>query len=110
MHGDIGGGTKAKQGKYLSDIALAWMAREAGTVGLALETHLHGLVTQHHQLPLNRSYKSFYKVLGKSVRRIPDDGWVHRSVVKRYQAGDYAPTPLKSLLDRSGGNWPNIED
>ncbi len=110
VHGDIGGGAKAKQGKHLSDLALAWMVREAAAAGLDLEPHLHGSVSQHHKLPPNRSYRGFYKVLGKTPRVMPSDALVHRSVRLRHQAGGYHPVPLKQWLADNGGDWLHVED
>lgn len=110
VHGDIGGGAKAKQGKYLSDIALAWMAREAAAAGLTLEPHLHGSVSRHHKLPTNRSYKSFYRVLGKASRTMPDDALVHRSVRLRHAANGYCPAPLEQWLQANGDTWQRVED
>ena len=110
VHGDVGGGAKARQGKHLSDVALAWMAREAAAAGLALEQHLHGSVTQHHKLPINRSYKGFYRVLGKSTRNMPEDARVHHSVRQRHQSGSYNPPPLQRWLADNDGVWENVED
>jgi len=109
VHGDIGGGAKAKEGKYLSDVALAWMAREAGAAGLALESHLHGAVGRHHKVPINRSYRGFYRVLGKAPRVMPVDALVHHTVQKRHRAGGYNPAPLEQWLNDNGGDWRHVE-
>ena len=108
VHGDIGGGAKPRQGKFLSDIALAWLAHEAGEAGLEFEPHLHGSTTRHYALNPNRSYKGFYKVLGKTQRTIPTQGVVHASVKKRYEMTRYKPQPLVNWLEQNQG-WGSIE-
>ena len=110
VHGDIGGGAKASDGKHLSDIALSWMVREAGKEGLDIEPHIHRSVVQHHKLPINKSYKGFYKVLGKEDRKIPPTGVVHRSVQKRYETSDYRTKPIQAWLQGNGGTWAHVED
>lgn len=109
VHGDIGGGAKAKQGKFLSEIALVWLAREAAAEGLAFEPHIHGAIAQHHKIRPNKSYKGFYRVLGKQLRTIPPDGIVHASVKKRFDTTDYRPRPLMDWLAANGGQWGNLE-
>lgn len=110
VHGDIGGGAKPRGGKFLSDVALSWLVAEAATRGLVFESFVHGSVASHYKLPLNRSYKSFYKVLGKHIRKIPKNGVVHESVRKRYNAdATYRPKPLVDWLDDNGGEWLNVE-
>lgn len=108
VHGDIGGGAKPKHGKYLSEIALAWMVDEAKQTGLNIESHAHRSTSTHHKIKPNTSYKGFFKVLGKYEREIPKDGIVHSSVRRRFNATDYAPKPLKDWLAANGG-WGLIE-
>ncbi|MEZ5558166.1 MAG: DUF2235 domain-containing protein [Pseudomonadales bacterium] len=108
VHGDVGGGTRPKGGRSLSEIPLAWMAREAAAAGLALEPHLHGSVAGLHTADAHTSYKRFWKMLGSKVRQIPADGIVHRSVRDRFEALDYRPAPLTSWLSANGG-WGTVE-
>ena len=108
VHGDIGGGAKPRHGKFLSDIALSWLAREAGQARLEFEPHLHGTTTHHYTLNPNRSYKGFYKVLGKTQRTIPKQAVVHASVKKRYETTSYKPQPLVEWLEQNHG-WGSIE-
>jgi len=110
VHGDIGGGNKASNGRHLSDIALAWMAAQAGLAGLALEPHLHGSVRNHHRIPISRSYRGFYRVLGKAVRQMPDDALLHRSVAERYRSGGYPSPALQQWLAANDGEWRNLVD
>ena len=113
VHGDVGGGCKPRKGAdgeplLLSEVPLAWMVREAAAAGLVFEPHIHGDVAPHHLAPPNRSYKGFWKVLGKAERDLPDDAVVHHSVRRRAEAGDYDPPPLRRWLDANGG-WGAIE-
>ncbi|MBH81726.1 MAG: hypothetical protein CMQ49_14555 [Gammaproteobacteria bacterium] len=110
VHGDIGGGAKPKDGKFLGDVALAWMAREATLGGLEFHNHLHGSVAQHHKLRINRSYRGFFRVLGVEPRTMPPGSLVHRSVKRRFALGDYRPVPLLNWLAANGGSWANVED
>ncbi len=112
VHGDIGGGAKANkdrqtgQRKHLSDVALSWLVQEADLEGLKFEPFLVGGTQQHHRLKPNRSYKGFYKVLGKHIRGIPTAERVHESVRKRYNSDpDYRPKPLTDWLAANGGQW-----
>ncbi len=110
VHGDIGGGAKPRQGKFLSDVALAWLVAEADKKGLKFEPFVHGSIAQHHKLRINRSYKGFYKVLGKHIREIPRDGVLHASVRKRFNSDpDYRPKPLTDWLAANDGQWAHIE-
>ena len=73
---------------------------------MKFESFLVGSTQQHHRLRLNRSYKGFYKVLGKHIRSIPADERVHESVRKRFNSDpDYRPEPLTNWLAANGGEW-----
>ncbi len=108
VHADIGGGAKPRQGKFLSDIALAWVAREAANQGLEFASHLHGSTASHHKINLSKSYKSFYRVLGKTTRVMPTGNVVDISVKKRHRASQYRPEPLARWLLANDG-WGTIE-
>ena len=108
VHSDVGGGSGPKGGQLLSDVALAWMAAEASACGLALEGHLHGRTRGLHRAAAHRSYKSFWRVLGKRPRTVPVDGLVHESVKKRHDDLGYEPAPLKKWLVVHGG-WKAAE-
>jgi len=99
VHGDIGGGTRAQHGLYLSDLALAWMAREARRAGLALEDHLHGPLEDLHTLPPARSHRGFYRVLGRTPRTLPADALIHQSVATRRAHTAYQPAALHDCLE-----------
>lgn len=108
VHADVGGGYKPKRGKLLSDIPLAWMAREADTAGLKFEPHLHGSTAGLHSAPANKSYKRFWRIFGKYERPIPPGAIVHSSVKKRVEQTDYESGPLQAWLDANDG-WGSIE-
>lgn len=110
VHSDVGGGYAPKtKSKLLSDIPLAWMSREAEMYGLEFESHLYVASQLDPLAPANRSYKSFWRVLGKEVRTLPSDAVVHASVRKRYEAGKYNSRPLRKWLDDNGGEWSAVE-
>ena len=79
------------------------MAEEARACGLALEGHLYGNTSNLHRVAAHRSYKSFWRVLGKRPRAVPVDGLVHDSVRRRHAALGYGPAPLKEWLAFNGG-------
>lgn len=108
VHGDVGGKCKPRNGQLLSDIPLAWMATEAATSGLAFERHLHGNTDELYAAEANRSYKKFWKVLGRERRTIPVDGVVHRSVRSRYECIGYEPPALREWLEVNEG-WGAID-
>jgi hypothetical protein len=108
VHSDIGGGVKPKKDQLLSDIALAWMAKEATTKGLRFEPHLVGATKGLHQAEQNRSYRTFWRMLGKRERELGKDAVVHASVQERAHAGGYSPKPLQRWLDENRG-WGAIE-
>jgi uncharacterized protein (DUF2235 family) len=108
VHGDVGGGCAPRDGELLSDVPLAWMAREASRVGLLFEPHLHGDTTALHEARAHKSYRRFWRVLGKEQRVIPADALVHASVRDRHQATGYEPEPLRQWLAANGG-WGAIE-
>jgi uncharacterized protein (DUF2235 family) len=111
VHSDVGGGYAPSHGELSSDIPLAWMAREAelntpaGKKGLRFESHLYTQNSLNPLAPLHKSYKRFWKVLGKHVRRLPKDAVIHRSVQNRYEAGEYDSEPLNDWITANGGFW-----
>jgi uncharacterized protein (DUF2235 family) len=110
VHADVGGGySPAKNGRLLSDIPLAWMAREADGFGLEFESHLYVKSRLDPLSRANKSHKGFYKVLGTKPRSLPGAAVFHTSVKKRYEAGDYNPKPLRKWLKANGGYWGAIE-
>ena len=109
VHADVGGGyARNKRGKLLSDIPLAWMAREATDAGLALEPHLYNENKLDHRAPKHKSYRSFWKALGRERRDIPDDAVMHESVRKRYSQTDYSPHQLEDWLRRRNDDWGTL--
>ena len=104
VHGDVGGGGRPKNGRHLSDVALAWMASEAREQGLALEDHLHGDTRDLYTVDSQRSYKRYWPLLGKHKRKVPVGALVHESVRLRLDEGDYDPAPLADWL-KAKGEW-----
>jgi len=110
VHSDVGGGYKpTREGKLLSDIPLAWMAREAEGFDLQFESHLYVKSRLDHRTAAHKSLRGFWKVFGRNERTLPFDAVVHASVKKRYEAGDYRSKPLERWLDSGGGAWGDIE-
>jgi len=109
VHADVGGGYPATDGRRLSDIPLAWMAREAEASGLQFEPHLYVRSRLDPLAAAHRSYKGFWKVLGRSGRRIPPDAVLHASVKRRHARGGTRSKPLEEWLEARGGKWGAIE-
>ena len=104
VHADVGGGYgPGKNGKLLSDIPLAWMAREASGAGLELESHLYRARDLDPLAPAHKSRKRFWRVLGKAERELPADAILHPSVRRRARSGDYESAPLRKLLAKRQG-------
>ena len=100
VHGDVGGGGRPRNCRRLSDVALAWMASEARKQGLALEDHLPDGAGGLHEVEPRRSYKKFWPLLGKELRKVPVGALVHDSVRLRLELedSDYDPAPLAEWL------------
>ena len=107
VHSDVGGGYAPKNGQQLSEVPLHWMRREATQCGLVFEPHLVGSVAGLHTAPANKSYKGFFKVLGRKRRVIPKDAVMHQTVRDRYTALDYRPKNLERWLAENG--WGTLE-
>lgn len=100
MHSDVGGGYKDSG---LSDIALKWMIKEAGTLGLTVERHLNPM--PKFDAKLHKSYKGFYHVLGKYPRPMKEHGELdlHPTVRQRYSKNSsYRPKNLVEYLEEYG--------
>ena len=110
-HGNVGGGL-SRQGKKggLSDIALAWMIREAQAAGLAVERHLGDSLEPDPLAPVYRSRRHVYRSR-PSLDRPIDHGsgpvLVHESVRQRWEAlPGYRPRNLVDYLEAYG--WPTL--
>ena len=89
VHSDVGGGY-AEQG--LSDIALIWMLDKAQGCGLKLRKDWRKHLSPDPGSTIHKSYNWKWWLLGKKVRRIPEGGLVHQSVVDRKEKdGSYRP-------------------
>ncbi|PLW82642.1 hypothetical protein CWI75_08640 [Kineobactrum sediminis] len=106
VHADIGGGYAAdKTGALLSDIPLAWMAREAEAAGLVFEPHLVDPGNLDHTAGAHRSYQRFWRALGRYQRRMPVTAQVHESVYLRHKAGVDSSPVLAHWLQLRDGKW-----
>ena len=111
VHSDVGGGGGPKNKRLLSDLTLAWMAKEAECYGLALEPHLDRDVSKLDTADRHRSYRHAWRLLGKKVREVPESALVHESVKSRHDAlkdekkerDRYDPEGLEAWLDKNGG-------
>jgi uncharacterized protein (DUF2235 family) len=109
VHSDVGGGyAPTDDGRLLSDVPLAWMAREAVDAGLGLESHLYTKSKLDPRAPAHKSYKSFWRMLGRGSRTLPLDAVLHRSVRQRFEAGGYRSKPLESFV-QARGDWGEME-
>jgi uncharacterized protein (DUF2235 family) len=108
VHADVGGGYAPQDRRLLSEIPLAWMAREASRSGLTLAEHLLDEARLDPLAPANESDKGFYRLRMRRDRTIPRRAVVHRSVRERHASGAYASPALESWLERNGG-WGAIE-
>lgn len=110
VHADVGGGYGPdKRGKLLSDIPLAWLAGQVTDAGLQLEPHLVRKSALAVSAAKHRSYKSYWKVLGRERRTIPDSATMHHSVFKRFESGEDRPPQLRDWLERRQGDWGQLE-
>lgn len=57
-----------------------------------------------HEVEPQRSYKKFWPLLGKELRKVPVGALVHDSVRLRLQEGGYDPAPLADWL-KAKGEW-----
>ncbi len=112
VHADVGGGygpdpRGGTKGMLLSDIPLNWMKQEAESFGLRFESHLKESLRPSPLAQQHNEYKGFYKTLGKRVREIPANTYIHKSVKERYLLrGSYRPGPLKDHLAAHG--WSRL--
>lgn len=109
VHSDIGGGYHRDPGSgRLSDIPLAWMAREAQQAGLELETHLFANLDEDALAPQHDELDGFYRLLGEHQRVVPVDHRVHISVCQRHQKMGYLPAALAERI--RDGEWGEVEE
>ncbi|MEP1472407.1 MAG: DUF2235 domain-containing protein [Halieaceae bacterium] len=109
VHADVGGGYAAAKGqRLLSDLPLAWMAKEAASAGLDFERHLYQKAELDPLAPAHKSHKRFWRALGRAKRSIPADATLHRSVRQRYESGDYRSSSLREWLKLRDGDWGTL--
>ncbi len=110
-HGNVGGGLyREGEAGRLSDVALAWMIREARAAGLSVERHLDGTLRPDPLAPVYRSRRHIYRSRPRVDRPI-DIGsspvLVHESVRQRWEAlPRYRPRNLARYLETNG--WPTL--
>ena len=98
-----------RSGRELSDLPLGWLADEATKCGLEFEPQLLAGRVLDPQAPQHESHRAGWKLLGKAVRKIPSDAWIHHSVKARAQAGTYESEALEDLLARVPWSKVRIE-
>jgi len=119
VHTDIGGSYPPDKNKNLaSDIALSWMIKEAGLIGLKVEDHLNNSLQPTHRSSINESRKNIYKLKEKFLRPIDfrmseekekdvNKVYIHQSVQDRWNADPkYRPENLEKYINRTG--WVNV--
>lgn len=116
VHSDVGGGyAPTPKGRVLSDIPLAWMAREAGkaeqsgAAGLQFRPGLYRKQALDPLAPAHKSDKGFFKVLPSRGRDLAPDAIVHDSVRVRYEEGRYQSTSIDRWIEGHGGYWGELE-
>jgi uncharacterized protein (DUF2235 family) len=107
VHCDVGGGYKERG---LSDTAMQWMLKEARAAGLAIEAHVGADINPDHLSKQHNERKGVYKLRGKSVREIPADALVHRSVKQRRTDGAITKRSraIEAFLSLHGGDWTRV--
>ncbi|HEM47642.1 MAG TPA: hypothetical protein ENO23_11430 [Alphaproteobacteria bacterium] len=86
------------------------MAREASAAGLGLESHLYVKSRLDPLAPAHKSYKSFWRMLGRRQRAIPLDAVLHRSVQQRFESPEPPPSkPVEAWLAARDGDWGPVE-
>jgi uncharacterized protein (DUF2235 family) len=107
VHSDVGGGYPEGG---LSDISLGWMMDRAADKGLLLKEGWGELLDQNAEGLLHRSYKSWWKLLGTKLRRIPENAAIHQSVFDRIQqVSGYRPDLPDSYNRVSNSSYPEQE-
>ena len=111
VHGSVGGGLRPDaDGGLLSDIALAWMIKEAKSAGLGSESHLAQGLNPNPAAKLHRSRKHIYRSRPRFLRPIDHKMTavlLHESVKQRWDAlADYRPANLVAYLDAN--DWPTL--
>lgn len=112
VHSDVGGSYKPdSDGSLLSDIALAWMMREAGDAGLTVEAHLRRDLKSNPGATLHQSRKHIYRSRRPYHRPIDHEKGevlIHKSVKQRWeQDPKYRPRNLADYLEQFG--WSKLE-
>jgi uncharacterized protein (DUF2235 family) len=114
-HSDLGGGYKRdRDGTLLSDLALEWMMKEAGKVGLTTEPHLKQSIDGNPKATLHQSRRSYYRAKKKFYRKI-DHGkgeiLLHKSVKERWDADrKYRTKNLVDYFKDKHDVWPTLID
>lgn len=109
-HSNVGGSYKPDEdGSLLSDVALAWMMKQARESGLTVEAHLEQGMKPKPTARMHNSRRNFYRLKKKYYRQI-DHGkgpvFIHRSVKERWdQDPKYRPKNLKAFIEAHG--WPD---
>lgn len=111
VHGSVGGGLAPDlDGGLLSDIALAWMTKEAKLAGLATESHLNQNLNPKPSAKLHQSRKHIYRSRPRYERPIDHNNTAvlaHESVKQRWDSvAKYRPRNLVKFLEANG--WPTL--
>lgn len=92
VHSDVGGGY---EDRALGDITLAWMLDQAEAAGLHVRPEAREALAPDPVGPMHESFRGWWRLLGRHVRRVPEGAHIHPSVRERLR-GDvgYAPGNL----------------
>lgn len=92
VHADVGGGYADRD---LADITLDWMLEHGVRAGLRLHPPEDARCSGDPTGTLHRSYRGFWRLLGRHVRRIAPAADIHASVgQRRRDRPDYEPDNL----------------
>ena len=91
-HSDVGG-SYLESG--LSDVALGWMLDNAQDCGLNLKSNYEEGIKGNPLGELHNSREGLWRVWSKVVRNIPENSYIHKSVLDRMRLNlDYKPINL----------------
>ena len=93
VHSDIGG---SYENNGLAKITLKWMLENAADCGLLVDNSELAKISYDSSAPMHNSYTLEWKLLGKTIRIIPENSFIHKSVFERIENKNckYSPKNL----------------
>lgn len=108
VHSDVGGGYS--DDARLSEIPAAWMLREAGTRGLAVETHFKDQLSSDASAVQHPQPTGIWKFRGRKSREIRPNDLIHESVKRRFETmgSDWKSPTFRKFFNAVGNSWTNV--